>query len=73
MLAITFIAPPQCAQVSTSILNTRFNRCAHVIETWAQRARTRRRARRHVGRAWPALLVHAAGDSARQFILMAPW
>ena len=34
MLAITFTAPPQCAQVSMSTLNTRFNRCAHVRETW---------------------------------------
>ena len=34
MLAITLTAPPQCSQVSISMLNTRFNRCAHVIETW---------------------------------------
>ena len=27
-------APPQCSQVTMSILNTRFNRCAQVIETW---------------------------------------
>ena len=32
--AATFTAPPQCSQVSISILNTRCNRCAHVIETW---------------------------------------
>ena len=34
MLAITFTGPPQCSHVSMSTLNTRFNRCAHVIETW---------------------------------------
>ena len=34
MLAHTLSAPPQSAQVKMSILNTRFNRCAHVIETW---------------------------------------
>ena len=34
MLAITLTAPPQSAQVKISIFNTRFNRCAHVIETW---------------------------------------
>ena len=33
MLAITLTGPPQCSQVKMSILNTRFNRCAHVIET----------------------------------------
>ena len=33
MLAITLTAPPQCSQVSISILNTRFNRWAHVIAT----------------------------------------
>ena len=32
--AATLTAPPQCVQVSMSILNTRFSRCAHVIETW---------------------------------------
>ena len=31
MLAITLIAPPQWAQVSISILNTRFKRCAHSL------------------------------------------
>ena len=34
MLAITLTAPPQWSQVSISILNTRFKRCAQVIETW---------------------------------------
>ena len=34
MLAITLSAPPQSAQVKMSILNSRFNRCAHVIDTW---------------------------------------
>ena len=34
MLAITLTAPPPCSQISISILNTRFNRCAHVIDTW---------------------------------------
>ena len=34
MLAITLTAPPQRSQVKMSILNTRFKRCAHVIETW---------------------------------------
>ena len=34
MLAITFTAPPQCSQFKMSISNTRFKRCAHVIETW---------------------------------------
>ena len=34
MIAITLTAPPQCSQVSISILNTRFNRCAQVIDTW---------------------------------------
>ena len=33
-LAITFTAPPPCSQVKMSILNTRFKRCAHVVETW---------------------------------------
>jgi len=28
MLAMTFIFPPQISQVSTSILKTRFSRCA---------------------------------------------
>ena len=31
MLAITFTAPPQCSQVKMSLLNTRFNRCAHSL------------------------------------------
>ena len=34
MLAITLTAPLQCSQVAISMLNTRFNRCTHVIETW---------------------------------------
>ena len=34
MLAHTLSAPPQSAQVKMSTLNTRFNRCAHVIDTW---------------------------------------
>ena len=31
MLAITLTGPPQVSQVSMSILNTRFKRCAQVI------------------------------------------
>ena len=34
MLAMTFICPPQVAQVSIAILNTRFKRCADVIAAW---------------------------------------
>ena len=34
MLAITLSAPPPCSQIWISSLNTRFNRCAHVIDTW---------------------------------------
>jgi len=32
MQAMTLTAPPQAGQVSISILNTRFKRCAQVIE-----------------------------------------
>lgn len=32
--AMMRIAPPQAAQVSMSILNTRLGRCARVIEAW---------------------------------------
>ena len=34
MAAMSFIFPPQVSQVSNSILNTRFRRCAHVIAAW---------------------------------------
>ena len=34
ILAITFIGPPQVAQISMSLLNTRCRRCAHVIDAW---------------------------------------
>jgi hypothetical protein len=34
MLAITLSFPPQRAQASMSIPNTRFRRCAQVIATW---------------------------------------
>ena len=32
--AITFIFPPQVSQISRSLLNTRFKRCAHLIAAW---------------------------------------
>ena len=34
MPVITLTAPPQCSQVKMWIWNTRFKRCAHVIERW---------------------------------------
>ncbi len=34
MQAMTLTAPPQCPQVSMSILKTRFSRCAQVIAAW---------------------------------------
>ena len=41
MLAITLTAPPQSEQVKMSLLNTRFNPCAHV---WAGAAREQKEA-----------------------------
>ena len=34
MQAMTFMLPPQTRQVSMSISNTRFKRCARLIATW---------------------------------------
>jgi len=32
--AMIFTVPPQCPQISMSMLKTRFNRCAQVIAAW---------------------------------------
>ncbi len=52
-LGITFMAPPQSWQVSMSILNTRFNRCAHVIPDKAGQALA----------AWRSMGVRSTGES----------
>ena len=64
MLAITLTAPPQRSQVKMSILNTRFNRCAYVIETWRVGG-ARRWSVTCIGHAGRASLVLAIDGSAQ--------
>ena len=56
MLASTLTAPPQCSQVKMSILNTRFNRCAHVIETRCAGAGSSVASTKYSGRPAPCAL-----------------
>ena len=65
MHAITFICPPQVSQVSMSILNTRFKRCAHVIDAWRLTGDSSVLTEERV-RAALESLVRANDDSARQ-------
>ena len=72
MLAMTFIVPPQGSQISISILNTRFRRCAKGSLPRGDLPGTHPRSPLDADRDGPGSLARAE-EGGRQLLFMAPW